>query len=134
MSGPSTGIGTASEGPTPYQGTSSMFESDCPSIFFCSEIKPKSSAKMVQAFAVVKDNVDSGQFKAIQKSGIYALDHPEISRAIAAKYARRMRGLVDALNAVGFRATMPKGSFFLYAAAPKGIRGGPAFKTAEEAS
>ncbi len=92
------------------------------------------NAKMVQAFAVVKDNVDSGQFKAIQKSGIAALDHPEISRAIAAKYARRMRGLVDALNAVGFRATMPKGSFFLYAAAPKGIRGGPAFKTAEEAS
>jgi LL-diaminopimelate aminotransferase len=45
---------------------------------------------VVRAFADVKDNFDSGQFKAIQKAAMYALQHPEITLEIAEKYSRRL--------------------------------------------
>jgi LL-diaminopimelate aminotransferase len=89
---------------------------------------------IVKGFAHIKDNVDSGQFAAIQKAGVYALDHPEITREILEKYRRRLTLMVDALNAVGFNATLPGGSFFLYVKAPTGIEGGEKFKTAEDFS
>ncbi len=74
---------------------------------------------VVQAYADMKDNSDSGQFLAIQKAGAVALANPQITEAISAKYSRRMDLLVDALDGAGFKATKPKGSFFLYVAAPK---------------
>ncbi len=89
---------------------------------------------VVKGFAHVKDNIDSGQFAAIQKAGIYALEHPEITHQIVEKYKRRLTLLVDALNSVGFSASMPGGSFFLYVKAPKGIQGGRRFESAEEFS
>ena len=89
---------------------------------------------IVKGFAHIKDNVDSGQFSAIQKAGVYALDHPEITREILEKYRRRLTLMVDALNSVGFNAKLPGGSFFLYVKAPKGIEGGVEFKTGEEFS
>lgn len=88
----------------------------------------------VQAFAAIKDNSDSGQFIAIQKAASYALAHPEITRAIGAKYSRRHDLLVQALRDLGFRAHKPGGSFFLYTEAPKGVVGGPAFESAEQFS
>ena len=48
------------------------------------------NALVVRAFADVKDNFDSGQFKAIQKAAMYALQHPEITLEIAEKYSRRL--------------------------------------------
>lgn len=89
---------------------------------------------VVSAFANVKDNYDSGQFIPIQKAGIYCLEHPEITEAIAAKYERRLKLLVEALNSVGFKATMPGGTFYLYVKAPKGVKGGPRFETGEDFS
>jgi LL-diaminopimelate aminotransferase len=89
---------------------------------------------IVKGLAHVKDNIDSGQFAAIQKAGVYALNHPEISREILEKYRRRLTMMVEALNSVGFNAKLPGGSFFLYVKAPKGIEGGPEFKTAEDFS
>lgn len=89
---------------------------------------------VVAGFANVKDNYDSGQFIAIQKAGIYALEHPEITDDICAKYKRRLDLLVDALNSVGFSARQPRGSFYLYVKAPKGIKGGRRFATAEDFS
>lgn len=74
---------------------------------------------IVRAYADIKDNSDSGQFLAIQKAASVALANPQITTAIASKYSRRMDLLVDALNQVGFNASKPKGSFFLYVAAPK---------------
>ncbi|MBC8190682.1 MAG: LL-diaminopimelate aminotransferase [Puniceicoccaceae bacterium] len=73
---------------------------------------------IVQAYADMKDNSDSGQFLAIQKAGAVALANPQITDEIAAKYSRRMDLLVEALNNNGFNAKKPKGSFFLYVAAP----------------
>ena len=74
---------------------------------------------IVQAYADMKDNSDSGQFLAIQKAGATALANPQITEEIAGKYSRRMDLLVEALNQNGFSAKKPKGSFFLYVPAPK---------------
>lgn len=87
--------------------------------------------KIVASFGYVKDNCDSGQFKAIQKAGIYALEHPEITAEISRKYERRLRALVDTLHSAGFTARMPKGSFYLYVKVPKGTRTGIVFDSAE---
>jgi LL-diaminopimelate aminotransferase len=89
--------------------------------------------KIVQAFADVKDNCDSGQFMAIQKAAALALQHPEIADQVREKYRRRLMKLVTALKRVGFDARMPGGSYFLYVPAPKGYAGGD-FANAEEAS
>ncbi|MCT4686520.1 LL-diaminopimelate aminotransferase [Vallitalea sp.] len=90
--------------------------------------------KVVSAFAAVKDNNDSGQFKAIQKAGIYALEHPEITEKTAAKYSRRHNMLVEVLNKIGFHAKKPIGSFYLYVKIPKGVKEGIDFECAEDFS
>ena len=89
---------------------------------------------IVKGVSHVKDNIDSGQFAAIQKAGVHALEHPDITEKILEKYRRRLSSLVEALNSVGFQATMPGGSFFLYVEAPKGIKNGARFETGEEFS
>lgn len=89
---------------------------------------------IIKGFATVKDNNDSGQFIPIQKAGIYALEHPEITEKISEKYSRRHDMLVSALNEVGFKARKPKGSFYLYVKAPKGIKGGRRFENAGDFS
>ncbi len=78
---------------------------------------------LVKAYATVKDNTDSGQFLGIQNAVAYCFDHPEITEKIAAKYSRRMDLLVPALQKLGFQVRKPKGSFFLYAPAPKKATG-----------
>ncbi len=92
------------------------------------------SPKVISAFANVKDNYDSGQFIAIQKAGIYALQHPEITEKILAKYKRRMLLMVMALSEAGFSAAMPGGSFYLYVSAPRGAGKDVNFSSGEEAS
>ncbi|MCS6850773.1 MAG: LL-diaminopimelate aminotransferase [Gemmataceae bacterium] len=89
--------------------------------------------KIVQAFADVKDNCDSGQFMAIQQAARAALEHPEIAERTREKYRRRLHKLVRALNEVGFQARMPGGTYFLYVRAPRGCAG-RRFANAEEAS
>jgi len=88
---------------------------------------------LVKAYSDVKDNTDSGQFLAIQHASAYAFDHPEITAAIAQKYSRRMDLLVDTLKKAGFKAKKPRGSFFLYVAAPKSAKSADG-KTTEFAS
>ncbi len=90
--------------------------------------------RIVQAFADVKDNSDSGQFMAIQKAGAAALDDPSIPQQVRKKYERRCRKLVATLNRCGFDCKMPGGTYFVYAPSPRGIAGGPTFETAEAAS
>ena len=89
---------------------------------------------IVKGVAHVKDNIDSGQFAAIQKAAIHALEHPDITETILEKYRRRLTKLVETLNSLGFDASMPGGSFFLYVEAPKGVKGGQRFKSGEEFS
>ncbi len=89
---------------------------------------------IVKAFANVKDNFDSGQFKAIQQAGIKALENPDITDKIKAKYQRRLKALVDLLSKLGFDVSMPGGTFYLYVEIPKGLKGGRKFENAEDFS
>ena len=89
----------------------------------------------VKAFATVKDNADSGQFLAIQKAASLALaNQAKITPLICAKYSRRLQALTGTLKELGFDAHMPEGSFYLYVAIPKGVKGGRSFANAEEFS
>ena len=88
----------------------------------------------MSAFADVKDNCDSGQFIAIQKAAVAALDDPSIPGRIHAKYQRRLEKLVATLGRCGFQCQMPGGTYFLYTPSPKGLEGGPKFDTAEAVS
>jgi LL-diaminopimelate aminotransferase len=96
--------------------------------FVCGNIKA------IKAYATVKDNTDSGQFRAIQKAGIQALKHTEITDKTIEKYSRRFNLLVDALIESGFDAKKPKGSFYCYVKAPLGTEGGRVFNSASEFS
>jgi LL-diaminopimelate aminotransferase len=89
---------------------------------------------LVQAFADVKDNCDSGQFSAIQQAAATALDTETIPLQIRAKYRRRLEKLVSMLKSCGFQCEMPGGTYFLYTPAPKGVAGGVKFENAEQAS
>jgi LL-diaminopimelate aminotransferase len=90
------------------------------------------NSKAISTYGTIKDNTDSGQFRAIQKAGIYAMNHSEITRDICSKYSRRFDLLVNALNELGFNAKKPKGTFYCYVKCPKGTDTGIIFKNAEE--
>jgi LL-diaminopimelate aminotransferase len=92
------------------------------------------NSKAVKAFGTVKDNTDSGQFRAIQKAAIQALKHTEITKNTIAKYSRRFDLLVNVLNEVGFDAKKPGGTFYCYVKAPAGTEDGKVFNTASEFS
>lgn len=89
--------------------------------------------RIVSAFADVKDNTDSGQFIAIQKAAVTALDDDSITQQIRAKYQRRLSKLVEMLVRCGMQCEMPGGTYFLYTPSPK-VAGGVSFDTAEAAS
>jgi LL-diaminopimelate aminotransferase len=90
--------------------------------------------RIVQAFADIKDNSDSGQFIAIQKSGAAALDDTTIPGQVREKYQRRLQKLVATLKKCGFACEVPGGTYFLYTPSPKGLADGTKFETAEAAS
>ena len=92
------------------------------------------NSKAVNAFATVKDNTDSGQFRAIQKAAIEAFRHTEITEKTIEKYNRRFNLLVNALNELGFNAKKPQGSFYCYVKAPTGTDDGKVFNSASEFS
>ena len=92
------------------------------------------NARLVNAFADIKDNTDSGQFIAIQKAAIAALKDEQIPQTIRSKYQRRLKKLVEILKRCGLPAEMPGGTYFLYLRSPQGVRGGVQFDSAEAAS
>ena len=47
--------------------------------------------KNCSAYGVVKDNTDSGQFRAIQKAGAFALNNRWITENTVNKYSRRFK-------------------------------------------
>jgi LL-diaminopimelate aminotransferase len=92
------------------------------------------NAEAVKAYATVKDNTDSGQFRGIQKAAIKALNSIEITQKTIEKYSRRFDLLIPALEEIGFKAKKPKGSFYCYVKAPVGTEDGLEFKTATDFS
>ena len=78
--------------------------------------------QMITTYATIKDNTDSGQFRAIQKAAAIALAHPEITAATIEKYSRRFGLLVPALRELGFNAHKPSGSFYCYVKSPIAVQ------------
>ena len=74
---------------------------------------------LVEAYAHVKDQSDSGQFLAIQKASVHTLDQglflPERNWA---KYSQRMEKIVPILQGCGFDVVPAKAGFFLYTRIP----------------
>ena len=92
------------------------------------------NSEVISILSTVKANSDSGQFRAIQKSSVYALNHPEISSFNCSRYSRRFNLLIPVLNEVGFNVEKPKATFYCYLPIPKGTKSGIIFKDAEEFS
>jgi LL-diaminopimelate aminotransferase len=91
------------------------------------------SKPVMAAFRQVKDNIDSGQFKAIQLAACAGIADKNLSEEIRNHYRSRLVKLVAALKKAGFDAKIPGGTFYLYVEAPKGA-GQTTFSNAEEAS
>lgn len=89
--------------------------------------------KAVNAYAEVKDNCDSGQFKAIQIAACAGIADKALADGIKRHYETRLRKIVQVLRNAGFDAAMPGGTFYLYVPAPKGA-GNTVFANAEAAS
>lgn len=88
----------------------------------------------VKAYAAVKDNTDSGQFRAIQKAGAFALSDLSLLDANCMKYSRRMNKLCEIFERLGCKFSRPRGTFYLYIKAPKGVQNGITFESAEMAT
>ncbi|HYZ13833.1 MAG TPA: LL-diaminopimelate aminotransferase [Actinomycetota bacterium] len=77
------------------------------------------SADAIRALGVVKTNVDSGQFTAVQRAAIAALEGPEDHLdEIRATYQRRRDVVVQALNGLGWSLKPPLGSCYVWAPVP----------------
>ena len=87
---------------------------------------------LLKAFSVVKDNTDNGQFIAIQKAGVEALDGSAAFRkSQVEKYSRRLKRVASILNKAGIEVEPSLGSFYLYFPIPKEFHG-RRFETAQE--
>lgn len=75
----------------------------------------------IKALATVKNNLDSGQFTAIQEAAIVALDGPQdCIDTMRALYQHRRDLVVDALRAIGVECEDPKATIYIWARIPKG--------------
>lgn len=75
----------------------------------------------IAALGTVKNNLDSGQFTAVQEAAIAALDGPQdCVEAMASLYQRRRDLLVDALRSIGLDVQPPKATIYLWAPVPEG--------------
>jgi LL-diaminopimelate aminotransferase len=83
-------------------------------------------APLVKAFALVKDNTDNGQFIAIQKAGMHALDTCQgFLLANREKYRRRLERVTAILSKAGIEARCSPSTFYLYVRVPEVYRGEP---------
>ena len=81
------------------------------------------NAEALRHLALVKSNVDSGPFKAIQWAGSEALSEADgkSTRAMNELYRRRRDLLVTGLTALGVRFNPPRGAFYIWARCPGGV-------------
>jgi LL-diaminopimelate aminotransferase len=87
----------------------------------------------VRFLATVKDNIDSGIFRPIQRAGAKALQlwcqDPSIIRPVVDTYQRRRDFVLKALREAGIQAPTPKGSLYIWAPIPDGFSNSQEFAT-----
>ncbi len=75
----------------------------------------------MKALAIMKTNIDSGAFKAIQRAGIDALNGPDdFTKKMNKIYESRMKALIDGLNSLGWKLEYFKATFYAWIPVPKG--------------
>jgi len=78
------------------------------------------NAKLIQALAKVKSNIDSGIFSAIQLAGIAALESPrQLIIGTRRLYQDRRDVIISGLNSLGWRVELPKATFYVWLKIPK---------------
>jgi len=77
------------------------------------------NAGLVAALAKIKSNIDSGIFSAVQLAGVAALKSPQdyISKMCALYQARR-DCLMEGLKGLGWKAALPKATFYAWIKTP----------------
>lgn len=76
----------------------------------------------VQALGTLKNNTDSGVFKAVQKAAAVGLDHSDVlTRDLNAIYGSRRKLFVEGLRDLGWDIPMPEATFYLWLPVPKGM-------------
>ena len=87
----------------------------------------------VRLLATVKDNIDSGIFRPIQRAGAKALQlfcqDPSIIRPVVDTYQRRRDFVVQALRRAGIPVEAPKGTLYVWAPIPDGFADSQEFAT-----
>jgi LL-diaminopimelate aminotransferase len=75
----------------------------------------------IQALGTVKNNLDSGQFTAVQDAAIVALESSQDCIAeMNELYTRRRDLVLDALRAIGIECEAPKATIYIWARVPEG--------------
>ena len=75
----------------------------------------------VRALGTVKNNLDSGQFTAVQEAAIAALSGPQdCVEEMRCIYERRRDEIVGALRGIGVECTAPKATIYVWAKVPEG--------------
>jgi LL-diaminopimelate aminotransferase len=79
------------------------------------------SAEALRGLAVVKTNIDSGQFTAVQRAAVAALEGPQGHvEALRATYQKRRDRVVETLNGLGWSLEPPRGSIYVWVPTSEG--------------
>jgi LL-diaminopimelate aminotransferase len=81
------------------------------------------NSELVSGLGLIKTNVDSGIFQAVQRAGIAALDGPESwVEANNRIYGERREVLVSGLREVGLEVAWPRATFYVWVKVPQGYK------------
>lgn len=81
--------------------------------------------KFITPLKTIKNNIDSGAFKAVQTAGIAALETPQAKiDELNAMYTRRRDIILDGLRELGWEIDTPKATFYMWLPVPKGFTSG----------
>ncbi len=79
------------------------------------------NAEAVQALGTIKNNLDSGQFTAVQDAAIVALGgSQQCVSDMCDLYKQRRDTVVEALRAIGMECNAPKATIYVWAKVPEG--------------
>lgn len=78
------------------------------------------NSEIISALSIIKTNVDSGVFQAIQYAGIEALKQNRGTAELNAVYQARRDMVVEAFHGMGWRIDPPRATFYIWAPVPDG--------------
>ena len=79
-------------------------------------------AEVIGGLGIIKTNIDSGQFTAVQDAGIEALLNidPKFIPSMNELYQARRDVLIDGLNSMGWKLEKTQATFYVWAPVPEG--------------